>query len=293
MRILITGMTGFLGRHLAPELCRRGHHVGGVMRGGSHLPAVFADIPTWLVGPDYAGVAEALETFKPDVTVHLAGLFVAEHQPKDVLPLVRANIEFGACLLDAMRVSGCGALVYAGTSWQHYRDQEYCPVNLYAATKQAFSTLAEYYVDAAGLRLLELHLYDSYGEFDERNKLINLLKRSAESADELVMSGGEQRLHMVHVEDLARGFAMACEQVVTWPAGSRQVYRLPSAQAISLKELVAAFVAIDPSRPVRVRWGGRSYRAREVFQPWESGTILPGWQSEITLLEGLRRVRRS
>lgn len=291
MKVLVTGITGFIGGHLASELRQRGHLVGGLVRGGTDLPATLASLPTWPVGPDHDGIDAALAAFQPDVVAHLAALFVAEHQSGDVLPLVRANIEYGARLLDAMRVSGCRALVHAGTSWQHRHDREYCPVNLYAATKQAFSTLAEYYLDAVGLRLLELHLYDSYGEDDGRRKLINLLKLSAQSSDELAMSEGAQRIHLVHVDDLARGFAMACEQVAALPAGTRRVYRLPSAHAVSLRELVTVFNAIDPGRPVRVRWGARPYRVREVFEPWEDADVLPGWRPEIALETGLRRVR--
>ncbi len=293
MRVLITGVNGFLGAHLAPLLRGQGHVVGGLLRPGATLPKSLNGMPTWTVEENNAGFTGPLREFAPDVVVHLAALYVAEHKPEDVVPLVRANVEYGARLLDAMREAGCNAMVYAGTSWQHYRDEGYCPTNLYAATKQAFSILADYYLDVAGLRLLELHLYDSYGEDDPRKKLINLLKFSAETADKLPMSKGEQRIHLVHVDDLSRGFAMACEQVCAFQSGERKVYRLPSEQAVSLRELVDTFNAVDPAHPVRVTWGERPYRQREVFRPWEAAEVLPGWQPRISLEEGLRRVRGS
>lgn len=291
MKIVLTGATGFLGSHLMLHLLDDGHEVGCLVRSGSVLHTGRTDLKVWKVGMDGAGFREALTEFSPDVVVHLAALYVAEHRYEDVGPLVRANVEFGAYLLDAMQVAGCDALVYAGTSWQHYRNRDYCPVNLYAATKQAFSALAEYYLDAAGLRLLELHLYDSYGENDPRNKLFNRLKAATESGDEFAMSEGQQRLHLIHVADLVRGVAMACEQVCTFKAGERRIYRLPSAKAVSLCELVAAFNVVDPSHPVRVRWSSRPYRQREVFEPWEGAEILPGWRADISLMEGLRRVQ--
>lgn len=291
MKVLVTGITGFLGRHLALEMRRQGHEVGGLVREGTPHPIGLDGLPLWPLGSDYAGVESALAEFAPDVVVHLAALFVAEHRPEDVTPLVRANIEYGARLLDAMRVTGCSALVYAGTSWQHYQDRDYCPVNLYAATKQAFSTLAEYYLDAAALRLLELHLYDSYGEDDPRNKLIGLLERSARTAGDLAMSNGEQCIHLVHVDDLSRGFAMACEQVAALSPGQRRVYRLPSKEVISLRGLVRVFNAANPEHPAGVAWGQRPYRQREVFQPWEGGPVLPGWYPQVDLATGLARVR--
>ncbi|HWR20247.1 MAG TPA: NAD(P)-dependent oxidoreductase [Verrucomicrobiae bacterium] len=291
MKILVTGSTGFLGSHLMLHLRDRGHRVGCLVRDSSTLQPEPSNLPTWRVGVNGSGFREALADFTPDVVVHLAALYVVEHRYENVGPLVQANVEFGTYLLDAMGAAGCDALVYAGTSWQHYRNRDYCPVNLYAATKQAFSTLAEYYLDAADLRLLELHLYDSYGEDDPRSKLVNRLKAAALSGNELAVSDGDQRLHLVHVADIVRGMAMACEQVCAFKAGERRIYRLPSAKAVSLRELVAAWNAADPSRQVRVRWSSRPYRPREVFQPWEGAEILPGWRADISLMEGLRRVR--
>ncbi|WP_031435687.1 NAD-dependent epimerase/dehydratase family protein [Methylomarinum vadi] len=292
MKILVTGATGFLGSHLVPYLLAQEHEVACLSRQASNAFEGLS-IRTWTVDQNGAGFREAVSAFLPDVVVHLAAHYVSEHRYEDVGALVKSNVEFGAYLLDAMREAGCGALVYAGTSWQHYRNQGYCPVNLYAATKQAFSTLAEYYLSSTGLRLLELHLYESYGEGDPRLKLLNLLKLYAESNDILDMSGGEQRIHLVHVDDLCKGFKIACARVSELAKGERRIYRLPSARAVTIKELVDSFNALNPDNPVRVRWGARSYREREIFRPWEEAECLPGWRPAIELSDGLRRLRQA
>src|SRR5574337_1835207 len=104
VKILLTGATGFLGSHLIPNLKDRGHHVGCLLRSGSVQQRSRADIETWKVEMNGAGFREALTGFRPDVVVHLAALYIAEHRYEDVGALVRANIEFGAYLLDAMQI---------------------------------------------------------------------------------------------------------------------------------------------------------------------------------------------
>lgn len=291
MRILVTGAGGFVGRHLIPQLLAEGHAVACLTRDPAKLPEAWADLPGAGTDPEGQGIRTLCQQFRPQVVIHLASHYITEHSFTDIAPLVQANLLLGTHLLESMRESGCDALVWAGTSWQHYMGAAYRPANLYAACKQAFSTLAEYYVDAAGLRLLELHLYDSYGEHDPRPRLLNLLQASASRGETLSMSAGEQKLHLVHVDDLARGFLLASQHVCKLAPGKRQLYRLPSSGKISLRELVEAFNTADPEHPVTVSWGARAYRQREVFEPWEDAECLPGWQPGIDLSLGLRRLR--
>lgn len=292
MKVLITGAAGYLGSHLARHLHEQGHHVACLHRLSSSLPALIAELPCWATDDNGTGFRESLNEFRPEIVVHLAALYLAEHKPEDVTPLVRANIEYGAHLLEAMREAGSTALVFAGTSWQHYRNQAYCPANLYAATKQAFTSLADYYRDAHGLRLLELHLYDSYGPNDPRKKLIHHLCNAARNETPLAMSHGEQRIHLLHVDDLTRALEEASVQVQAFPSGHRKLYRLPSPAAISLRELVTLFNQVHSDQPVTIDWGKRPYRDREIFEPWEGCEILPNWAPRITLAEGLATICR-
>ena len=58
--------------------------------------------------------------------------------------MVDANVHFGAGVLEACTAVGA-SLISASTVWQHFEGRPYAPVSAYAATKQAFDDLAEYY----------------------------------------------------------------------------------------------------------------------------------------------------
>ena len=41
--------------------------------------------------------------------------------------------------------------INTGTFWQNYQSEKYNPVNLYAATKEAFQNIAKYYTETSSL----------------------------------------------------------------------------------------------------------------------------------------------
>jgi nucleoside-diphosphate-sugar epimerase len=219
---------------------------------------------------------------------HLASLFLATHTPEDVRPLVESNILFGAQLLEAMARTGCNKLVNTGTSWQHYHSDDYVPVCLYAATKQAFEDVAWYYVHGEGLRLITLKLFDTYGPGDRRPKLFNALRNAARRGEELAMSAGEQLVDLVYVEDVTRAFLVAAEMVEDKETAP-EAYAISSGKPRPLREIVETYARVT-GVPIRVHWGARPYRTREVMMPWTAGKRLPSWTPEVSLEEGIRKM---
>src|SRR5439155_20478749 len=104
-RVLVTGATGFVGGHLVRALLDEGREVHAVLRPSSD-PEVLGDRRDRVVCHTHDGTTKGLvslmQAAHPAVVFHLAALFVAEHRPEDVEPLVRANLLFGSQLLEAM-----------------------------------------------------------------------------------------------------------------------------------------------------------------------------------------------
>ncbi len=291
MRALLTGGTGFIGVHLARHLAQSGWTVAATVRPDSRPARVgllrSAGCEIQAVDDSTATVVAVVAASRPDVVLHLATKFVGEHVVADIDGLMQSNVTFGTQLLEGIRAASRGALVCIGTHWQHYENKEYSPVSLYAATKQAFEDIAQYYAEVASIPVVALHPSDCYGPGDERKKLLHRLLEAARTGVTLDLSPGEQSIDLLHVDDLVRAIAIAARRAAAPHAGPRfERFSVRSGRSLTIRELVALLEHVRGSA-IPVRWGARPYRARETFGAWTSGAPLPGWSPSIALESGI------
>ena len=298
-RAVVTGATGFVGSHLVQRLLADNCSVVAIVRPGAslvRLRELGVDTQIKVVpAQSWSGVAERVRIEEPDVVFHLASRFISEHRTEHVQDLIASNVLFGTKLVEAMTSAGALRLVNAGTSWQHYNDAVYDPVNLYAATKQALETIIQYYHKALGLNVIHLKLFDTYGPFDPRCKLIQVLIRSTIDGERLAMSPGEQLIDLVHVADVVDAFIRAGKRLIERSAEglpTNESFAVSSGHPLSIRDLVSCFGQATGKTP-RVSFGARSYRPREVMVPWQTGATLPGWEPRISLEQGLSDLYRA
>lgn len=287
---LVTGATGYIGSKLVHRLVRDGWQVAIVARADSSLAVLDAVLPAISVhrhDGSTSGMVSIVAAVRPDVVFHLASLFLAQHKSDDIAALVGSNLLFSTQLAEGMAANNVRYLVNTGTSWQHYENAPYNPVNLYAATKQAFEDILAYYVEADLLKVTTLALFDTYGPNDPRKKLVTLLRNTAASGEPLYMSPGEQIIDLVHIDDVLDAYLLAAERIESQTQPSA-CYGVSSGETLNLRQFVALFERVI-GKPVPIVWGGRPYREREVMVPWNAPT-LDGWTPRIRLEDGLRAV---
>jgi nucleoside-diphosphate-sugar epimerase len=290
-RALVTGATGFIGAHLCRRLEEARWNVHFIVRGESRNARSGHSIPGTALRHDGTteGMNRLVANARPDVVFHLASLFLAEHRSSDVEPLCRSNILLGMQLLDAMAEHKVPYFVNTGTGWQHYQNADYNPVNLYAATKQAFEDITTYYVDARGISAITLQIFDTYGPEDPRPKIWKSLR---DATSPLPMSPGRQKIDLVHVYDIIEAYLIAAKRLIAGRVRGHEIYALSSGKPVTLKQLVSLYSKVI-GKQVRVIWGGRSYRNREVMTPWQKGRRLPGWRLKVRLEQGFRTLKNS
>ena len=290
--IVVTGGTGFVGSNLSRYLTKKKFNIHLIVRKSSsfdNIKDLVSKINIFTFEDDVNALISLYKKIKPIVTIHLATNFIVNHNQNDLKGLIKSNIEFGNCILEAMKLSKCKNIINVGTNWQHYNDDLYNPTCLYAATKQAFEAIIKYYVEAENFKVITLKLFDTYGENDKRPKLINLLSKFSKEKTELELSPGFQKLKLVHVDDVCEAFHTALLKIISENNISHQIYAVDSNEVHSLKDIISLFEEISKTK-LNIKWGKKPYRKREMMNPWSHGVRLHNWMPKISLKNGLLRI---
>ncbi|WP_417327701.1 NAD-dependent epimerase/dehydratase family protein [Halarcobacter sp.] len=290
MKILVTGATGFIGQNLVTVLLKKDIEIFCLVRENSDCSTIHKKAKIITYDKEIDRLLEVFEKEKFDGVIHLASLFLSEHKTNDIANLISSNIKFGTMVLEACKKSEVKWFINTGTFWQNYENKDYNPVNLYAATKEAFENIAKYYTQTSNLIFTTIRLNDTFGPNDTRNKVFNLWAKIAKSGETLEMSAGEQIIDISYIEDVVLAYEILISHLSSKEALSfkDKVFAVKSQTRASLKELSKIFEKATNSK-LNIIWGGREYRQREVMQPWENGELVPSWSPKYTLEEAIKK----
>jgi GDP-4-dehydro-6-deoxy-D-mannose reductase len=176
MKVLITGMTGFIGRYLASSLLKDGAEIVGTGLSEDEktfLPAALRDIPVKRLDVrDREAVEEIVRSTRPDVVYHLAGQAYVLPSFRDPAGTYETNVLGTIYLFEALLRHRPDARVGVACSGAEYgwpkslpipENHPLEPVSPYGASKAAQDILAFEYWKAQGLRTYRLRLFGTTG----------------------------------------------------------------------------------------------------------------------------------
>jgi len=268
MKLLLTGATGRVGRHLLPRLVSQGHDVRAMARGevaAEQLKAAGAEpVLADLLDPD--GYRAALAG--RDAVVHLAAVL----RSSDADEIRRANLEATRRLAGAALDAGIGRFVFASTTLvcpgglgrPATEDDEAAPPATwgpYPASKaEAERMLLALHRDR-GLGVRVVRFAFVYGEGDPH---------LAESLRWAGQWPGHRRLHLLHHADAAQ----AVGRVLQAPGIDGRIYHAADEAPVTAVELHALNGVPFPDRPAGDPdlWHGIAdttrIRSELGFRPW-------------------------
>jgi nucleoside-diphosphate-sugar epimerase len=289
-RAIVTGATGFVGSNLAKKLISNGWEVHTINRRVTPFLDKLAQLGvknTIIQNGSESLIPKIISSINPHVVFHLAACVITNHVPRDIDQLMESNIIFGAYILEGLRDCETKNIINTGTFWQHYLNNNYSAVNLYAASKQAFQSIIDFYVESYSIKAITLKLFDNYGPNDSRNKLFNQLSKAAKTGNDIDMTMGEQIINLVYIDDVVESFVVAYDLINDATFNGHSQFKVSSSEEISLKDLVLLYEK-TLGKPIKINWGAKPYRDREMFYCPKIGSNLPNWTPKVTLQKGLK-----
>lgn len=242
MRVLVTGVTGFTGGHLARHLLARGAHVRGLVRekslGRPEVQALREAGVEIVAGDltDAAAVAAACQGV--EVVHHIAATYREAGQPESAYRAI--NVNGVRNILDGARAAGARRVVHCSTGGVHghvanppaNEDAPFNPGDVYQDTKLEGEQVARAAGRVGDLEVVIARPIGIYGPGDRR--FLKMFRGIARRQFP-VLGSGEVFYHLTYIDDLCEGFRL-CGEV---PGAAGRTYILGGPRYTTLNELVA------------------------------------------------------
>jgi len=287
VRVLITGATGFAGRHLVAVCEAAGDDVIPAP------PSSSADLR------DPAVVRSLVAGARPDAVYHLAARAHVGMSWDDPLGTLADNVAMTANLLEAVRLEAPEAVVVVVGSGEEYgppnavpttEDAPLRPQNPYAVSKASAGLVAGFYADAHGLRVVRARAFNHAGPGQEPIYAIaNFARQCAEGLEagqdpvRIVSGSPDTRRDFTDVRDIVRAYRLLATR------GEAGAFNVCSGVSRSARELIAALgtvagVAIDHQiDPAKVR----AHEVQEIRGSADRLHTATAWTPEIPLEQTL------
>ena len=229
MKVLVTGLAGFIGYSLARRLLARGDEVIGVdcvndyydvrlkeariselrEAGGNRFAFHRQDFA------DFAGLNAALEGTSFDRIVHLGAQAGVRYSIENPHAYVSANLVGHLNLLEVARHRGVEHMVYASSSSVYggntklpfaVEDRVDHPLSLYAATKKADELMSETYAHLYRLPLTGLRFFTVYGPWGRPDMMMWIFTKKIMAGDPIpVFNHGDMYRDFTYIDDIITG----------------------------------------------------------------------------------------
>ncbi len=227
MKVLVTGVAGFIGMHVARRLLERGDDVVGVDNLNDYYPVELKRDRLKELEPqarfrfgqlnlaERAATAALFRDGRFDRVVHLAAQPGVRYSLRNPQAYVDSNLVGFANVLEGCRHGAVAHLVYASSSSVYgantrlpysVHDNVDHPVSLYAATKKANELMAHSYSHLYALPVTGLRFFTVYGPWGRPDMSPSLFAGAILRGEPIaVFNRGRMQRDFTYIDDIVEG----------------------------------------------------------------------------------------
>lgn len=237
MKVLVTGVAGFIGMHVAQRLLARGDEVVGIDNLNDYYAVALKEARLARLDgqpgfrfvrldlADAAGMAALFATEKFDKVVHLAAQAGVRYSLQNPLAYVSSNLAGFAHVLEGCRqnqvahlVFASSSSVYGGNEKQPFAESDAVdhPLSLYAATKKSNELMAHSYAHLYGLPMTGLRFFTVYGPWGRPDMAYYKFAQAITAGRSIdVYNHGKMQRDFTYIDDIVEGVLRVLDRPAT------------------------------------------------------------------------------
>ena len=246
-KILLTGSSGFIGSEILDQLSKNNiiyitqRNKKKVSKNNQNIKNIYFK--------NYDNLNFKLSKLKVDIVIHCATHYVKNHTSKDIKKLSESNILFGNIILENLKVMNVKKFIYFTTVWENYNSIKKNYFNLYAVYKSIFREIISYYKkNLSYIKFYNLSISDTFGSFDKRKKIINLLKLNYKKNKNTKIISKNLYLNLLNVEDI-----VVALKILIKKSYKSKDYILKNSKSYSVKEIIDK-INKTSKKKIKIQW---------------------------------------
>ena len=273
--LLLTGTTGFVGYKFLSFALSNGFSVVDILREKNKknkkirkLRNAYPKKYKNIFFANNNNLSSQLKNIKADYFINFATLYSNNHSHSQIVDFIESNILFPTLIYDIIN-NKIKKMINFGSMMQHSKDEKLVSKNLYAATKNAFEMIANYYVNTNNkTKFYNIKFYESFGDNDKRKKIIPTIINNYKQNKITKIISKQLALNIIHTDDIINSIMILLNNNIT--SGT---YCIKNTNNIKISQLIDMLNKVL-NKKIKVKYGNKSITSNY----YNNLKILPYWK---------------
>lgn len=283
MTILISGVNGFLGSHLARRLSGLGYQVVGLKRTSSSTHRILDIDGIRLYDVDVDGLEKPFTDQKIDIVINTITNY--GRNKEYIYDIVSTNLLFCLKLLETSTVFNTDVFLNTDTLLHKY-------LNHYSLSKKQF--VEWLHVFSNKIQVVNLKLEHMYGAGDDKTKFVSwIIDGLLDNQDCINLTKGEQKRDFIYIDDIVDAYIIILQSLSNFTTFTE--FDIGTGKQISVRKFVdIIYSKIIAKKNIKtiLNFGALPYRDGELMDIAEN--VKPiydlGWRPQVSLEEGILKI---